>query len=197
MAASPPARWRSGRSTPYRPGLEPPGSHDACFLPRCTPVTGDVQIHEMAYVGDELCFINTTRLSSKPRARSRDPAVNVYILRSVYYSTSAARLRYPTNRLGECPFAAGLDQLANGFPWELCCTASHLPLFLRASVRRHRSRLIRRCFGRSDRRAQRLNPRAAIGCRQARHWTDGAVRSGGAGLRPRRRPRHELLRLPV
>jgi hypothetical protein len=141
MAASPPARWRSGRSTPYRPGLEPPGSHDACFLPRCTPVTGDVQIHEMAYVGDELCFINTTRLSSKPRARSRDPAVNVYILRSVYYSTSAARLRYPTNRLGECPFAAGLDQLANGFPWELCCTASHLPLFLRASVRRHRSKL--------------------------------------------------------
>jgi uncharacterized protein (TIGR03032 family) len=30
--------------------LEPPGKHDACFLPRSAHVTGDVQIHEMAYV---------------------------------------------------------------------------------------------------------------------------------------------------
>jgi uncharacterized protein (TIGR03032 family) len=29
--------------------LDPPGKHDACFLPRSTHVTGDVQIHEMAY----------------------------------------------------------------------------------------------------------------------------------------------------
>ncbi len=29
--------------------LEPPGKHDACFLPRSAHVTGDVQIHEMAY----------------------------------------------------------------------------------------------------------------------------------------------------
>ena len=28
-----------------------PGSHDACFLPRTTHWTGDVQIHEMAWVG--------------------------------------------------------------------------------------------------------------------------------------------------
>jgi uncharacterized protein (TIGR03032 family) len=39
--------------------LEPPGKHDACFLPRSAHVTGDVQIHEMAYVGDQLCFVNT------------------------------------------------------------------------------------------------------------------------------------------
>ena len=39
--------------------LEPPGKHDACFLPRSAHVTGDVQIHEMAYVGDELWFVNT------------------------------------------------------------------------------------------------------------------------------------------
>ena len=32
--------------------LDPPGKHDACFLPRSCHVTGDVQIHEMAYVGD-------------------------------------------------------------------------------------------------------------------------------------------------
>ena len=39
--------------------LEPAGKHDACFLPRSAHVTGDVQIHEMAYIGDEVLFINT------------------------------------------------------------------------------------------------------------------------------------------
>jgi uncharacterized protein (TIGR03032 family) len=39
--------------------LEPAGKHDACYLPRSAHVTGDVQIHEMAYVGDELWFVNT------------------------------------------------------------------------------------------------------------------------------------------
>ncbi len=39
--------------------LEPPGKHDACFLPRLAHVTGDVQVHEMAWVGDELWFVNT------------------------------------------------------------------------------------------------------------------------------------------
>jgi uncharacterized protein (TIGR03032 family) len=46
--------------------LEPAGSHDACFLPRLAHVTGDVQIHEMAWVPSadaradpELWFINT------------------------------------------------------------------------------------------------------------------------------------------
>ena len=31
--------------------IEPAGKHDACYLPRSAHVTGDVQIHEMAYVG--------------------------------------------------------------------------------------------------------------------------------------------------
>jgi uncharacterized protein (TIGR03032 family) len=39
--------------------LDPPGKHDACFLPRRCHTTGDIQIHEMAYVGDELWFVNT------------------------------------------------------------------------------------------------------------------------------------------
>jgi len=59
--------------------LDPPGKHDACYLPRSAHVTGDVQIHEMAYVsnvdeslrdsnltasdqlpdGDKLWFVNT------------------------------------------------------------------------------------------------------------------------------------------
>ena len=39
--------------------LDPPGKHDACYLPRSAHVTGDVQIHEMAYVDDEVWFVNT------------------------------------------------------------------------------------------------------------------------------------------
>lgn len=44
---------------------EPPSTekHDACFLPRTTHWTGDIQIHEMAWVGQgneaELWFVNT------------------------------------------------------------------------------------------------------------------------------------------
>jgi uncharacterized protein (TIGR03032 family) len=41
------------------PKLEPIGRRDACYLPRSSHVTGDVQIHEMAWVGDELWFVNT------------------------------------------------------------------------------------------------------------------------------------------
>ena len=40
--------------------LEPPGRHDACFLPRSSHFTGNVLIHEMAYgSGEELWFVNT------------------------------------------------------------------------------------------------------------------------------------------
>ncbi|HEX4128846.1 MAG TPA: TIGR03032 family protein [Pirellulales bacterium] len=39
--------------------LEPVGRHDACFLPRVGHVTGDIHIHEMAWAGDELWFVNT------------------------------------------------------------------------------------------------------------------------------------------
>lgn len=34
-------------------------NHDACFLPRRSHCTGDIQIHEMAWVDDELLFLNT------------------------------------------------------------------------------------------------------------------------------------------
>ncbi len=40
-----------------------PAQHDACFLPRTTHWTGDIQIHEMAWVGSgndaQLWFVNT------------------------------------------------------------------------------------------------------------------------------------------
>src|SRR5262249_37659821 len=39
--------------------LPPAGKHDACYLPRMAHVTGDIQIHEMAWEGDELSFVNT------------------------------------------------------------------------------------------------------------------------------------------
>jgi uncharacterized protein (TIGR03032 family) len=42
------------------PKAPPVGKHDACFLPRSVYMTGDIQIHEMAWVGDELWFVNTS-----------------------------------------------------------------------------------------------------------------------------------------
>ncbi len=40
--------------------LDPPGKHDACFLPRASHVTGNIQIHEMAWgYGGELWVVNT------------------------------------------------------------------------------------------------------------------------------------------
>jgi uncharacterized protein (TIGR03032 family) len=40
--------------------LDPPGRHDACFLPRSCHVTGNIQVHELAYgAGGELWAVNT------------------------------------------------------------------------------------------------------------------------------------------
>ena len=40
--------------------LDPPGRHDACFLPRSCHVTGNIQIHEMAWgTGNKLWAVNT------------------------------------------------------------------------------------------------------------------------------------------
>ena len=39
--------------------LDPPHKHDVCFLPRTSHATGDVQIHEMAWIDDEVWFVNT------------------------------------------------------------------------------------------------------------------------------------------
>lgn len=40
--------------------MEPPNRYDACFLLRAAHVTGDIDIHEMAWIGDELWFVNTS-----------------------------------------------------------------------------------------------------------------------------------------
>lgn len=40
--------------------LDPPGKHDACYLPRRIHVTGDVDMHEIAYTSaGELVIVNT------------------------------------------------------------------------------------------------------------------------------------------
>jgi uncharacterized protein (TIGR03032 family) len=39
--------------------LDPPGKHDACYLPRNTHVTGDIDIHEMVWSNEDLWFVNT------------------------------------------------------------------------------------------------------------------------------------------
>jgi uncharacterized protein (TIGR03032 family) len=42
------------------PKLEPAGKHDACYIPRRIHVTGDIDIHEMAYgLDNELWVVNT------------------------------------------------------------------------------------------------------------------------------------------
>lgn len=40
--------------------LEPPGKYDSCYLPRSIHITGDIDIHELAYdAADELWLVNT------------------------------------------------------------------------------------------------------------------------------------------
>ncbi|WP_265266307.1 TIGR03032 family protein, partial [Spirulina subsalsa] len=41
------------------PRLEEEAPHDACYLPRKTHITGDIDVHEMTYIDEELWFINT------------------------------------------------------------------------------------------------------------------------------------------
>ncbi|MEC4806643.1 MAG: TIGR03032 family protein [Jaaginema sp. PMC 1079.18] len=39
--------------------LDPPGKHDACYIPRNLHVTGDIDIHEMAWANEQLWIVNT------------------------------------------------------------------------------------------------------------------------------------------
>ncbi|MEL7333630.1 MAG: TIGR03032 family protein [Cyanobacteria bacterium J06560_2] len=41
------------------PKVEPADKHDACYLPRNTHITGDIDIHEMAWGNEGLWFVNT------------------------------------------------------------------------------------------------------------------------------------------
>jgi uncharacterized protein (TIGR03032 family) len=43
--------------------LAPPGKHDACYLPRRIHVTGDIDIHELAWACDDALWLVNTRFS--------------------------------------------------------------------------------------------------------------------------------------
>lgn len=51
--------WEFRDAPDIAPRVEAAGTHDACFLPRSSHVTGDVGIHELAWAGDELWLVNT------------------------------------------------------------------------------------------------------------------------------------------
>ena len=51
--------WYYRNMPAVAPKLEPEGKHDACYLPRRIHVTGDIDIHEMAWGADDLWIVNT------------------------------------------------------------------------------------------------------------------------------------------
>lgn len=51
--------WELKNVPAVAPKIEPAGKHDACYLPRNCYVTGDIDIHEMAWANNELWFVNT------------------------------------------------------------------------------------------------------------------------------------------
>ena len=54
--------WTFRNAPDIAPRVEPAGMHDACFVPRCSHVTGDIAVHEMAWGGNdrqELWVVNT------------------------------------------------------------------------------------------------------------------------------------------
>lgn len=51
--------WQLKNVPAVAQNIVPLGKHDACYLPRSCHVTGDIDIHEMAWANDELWFVNT------------------------------------------------------------------------------------------------------------------------------------------
>jgi len=43
--------WFMRNAPDIAPRIEPPGQHDACYLPRSCHVTGDIRVHELAWGG--------------------------------------------------------------------------------------------------------------------------------------------------
>jgi len=79
-ATSPPAPPHQGEGSrgalnPKSKIENPKSKHDACFLPRASHTTGDVAIHEMAWVGEELWFVNTafSCLATRSAVNSFEP----------------------------------------------------------------------------------------------------------------------------
>ena len=57
------ALWTFRNAPDIAPQLEPPGRHDACYVPRACHVTGDVRGHELAWSADGGLWLVNTRFS--------------------------------------------------------------------------------------------------------------------------------------
>jgi uncharacterized protein (TIGR03032 family) len=51
--------WFLQNAPDIAPRLEPPGRHDACYLPRQSHVTGNIRGHDIGWAGSELWLVNT------------------------------------------------------------------------------------------------------------------------------------------
>ncbi len=51
--------WQFRNASELASRLEPPGTFDACYLPRQSVYTGPIDAHEMAWVGGDLWVVNT------------------------------------------------------------------------------------------------------------------------------------------
>jgi len=51
--------WFLRNAPDIAPRVEPAGTYDACFLPRSSHITGDIGIHELAWVSEELWIVST------------------------------------------------------------------------------------------------------------------------------------------
>ena len=91
--------------------------HDACYMPRRSHTTGDMQIHEMAWIGDELWFVNTSFscLATRSDDNSFEPRWRPKFVTELVpgdychlngLATKAGRVRYVT-ALGETNTVGG------------------------------------------------------------------------------------------
>lgn len=109
--------WELRNVPASAPKVAPQNKHDACFLPRRSHITGDIDIHEMTFVGEDLWFVNT-RFSCLCTVdpdhsfvpRWRPPFVSAYDLSDRCHLNGLAtvddRLKYVT-ALGETDTAGG------------------------------------------------------------------------------------------
>jgi len=51
--------WDFRNAPEVAPQIEPAGTHDACYVPRASFVTGDILGHEMTWIGEDLWIVNT------------------------------------------------------------------------------------------------------------------------------------------
>lgn len=78
--------------------LDPPGKHDACFVPRYRHLTGDIDIHEMAFGGDGQPWFINTRFSALCTLNGMNSFMPVW--KPSFISAYAAEDRCHLNGLG-------------------------------------------------------------------------------------------------